>query len=567
MRTACLDLDVARWVKRLTDWFKFWALSERGPAWKDITPGTPAAALRSYGTYASGAGRQDSWQNPNTGLGTDRDKVYQGTYFAPYRLQDTELLAIFNGSDIGARVVETKPQEMMKRGYELEVDGDTELDEDEIKELRKTAVKLRLDEQVTAGGVWGGLFGGALAIIGAQDGQQMDQPLAEDRIQTIRYINVVDRRFIYVHSYYANPLEPNYGLPEKYLVVNHVSGSGGVTSTVVVHESRCIRFDGARTDILTRQQLAGWTWSLLQRPYDQLRAFETGFQAVANLMSDASQAVFKLQNLISMIAAGEKDVLQERMALVDMSRSVCRAVLIDAEAEDFERKPTTFSGLPELLDRFMMRLSAAVGIPVTILLGRSAAGMNATGDADFRAFYDQLAVEQTTVLAPILQRLYRLLSLAKDSATGGADVEFNIKFKALWAPTDTEQATIEKTTAEKDQIYMTTGVLSPEEVKLARYGKGGFSIETKIDVEKAKAALGDEEMMGNMIQPPPELLSAAQQGEQQTPVTGMPGPNGSAGGDPTQLPPAGAPPPYATNKNPMTQVRQMYTPPKVPGKK
>src|SRR5579872_6614995 len=81
----------------------------------------------------------DSWQNPYTGLGTDRDKVYQGTYFAPYRLQDTELLALYNGSDLCATAVECRPQEMMRAGYETAAtckdDPDFEVTPDDLSEL------------------------------------------------------------------------------------------------------------------------------------------------------------------------------------------------------------------------------------------------------------------------------------------------------------------------------------------------------------------------------------------------------------------------------------------------
>lgn len=531
------------------------------------------------------AGRYDSWQNPFTGLGTTRDKVTQGSYWAPVRIQDAELISMFNGSDLAARIVEAVPKEMMRRGYTLELDvssDDQEEDpeladegtvEDNTKELQKNGAKLRLDELVTDAGVWGNLFGGALLIIGAQDGLSPDQPLNEDNISTIRFLNVIDRRFIYVRSYYNDPLSPKYGLPESYLVSSSVTGTGTPNAGVVIHESRCIRFDGARTDILTRQQLSGWSWSLLQRAYDPLRAFENAFQSVANLMSDASQAVFKIQNLISMLASGEKGNLQTRMAMVDMSRSVARAVLLDAENEEFTRESTSFAGLPDCLDRFMMRLSAAVEIPVTILLGRSAAGMNATGDADFRAFYDHVATRQENELKPKLQRLYHLMARAKDSPFGGKDINFEITFAQLWQPSDPEQADIELKTAQKDQIYATIGAVSPEVIALSRWGKNGFngSGMTAFDAEDAKRQLSDNKTFGNMLQPPPELAGrgAGGQGQQQVPGQALPGGDGQAGQAGAPQAPIGAgASPFGSTKDPRQVLKQLSTPPKpVPGAK
>lgn len=507
--------------------------------------------------------RQDNWQNQITGLGTFRDKMQMGTFFAPFRIQDNELLAIFNGSDLGARTVECRPKEAFRRGYELEPEGDDEVDEADIAELTKNAGKLRANELMEEGGSWGRLFGGALMIMGCEDGREPDQPLNEDNIKTVRFLNVIDRRFIFTHRYYNDPLSPNYGLPETYLVTNGVGGVNPAPGAVVIHESRCIRFDGARTDILTRQQLAGWTWSTLQRPYEQLRAFEQAFQSVNNLMSDASQAVFKMENLISMLASNEKDNVLARMQLVDESRSVCRAVVLDAEKEDFTRQSTPFAGIPDLLDKFMMRLSAAVEIPVTILMGRSAAGMNATGDADFRWFYDSIAGEQEKIWTPRLKRLYHVLSCAKDSPIeNGTELEWKIKWKGLWQPSDTEQAKVELDTATKDNLYVTMGAITPEEVALSRWGKNGFvgTGMSAFDEQRARAGMGDDDMFSGMLNPPPELQGSnpGQMGEQHTPVATLPGPVGNSylGGDIKE-----GTSPYGASRNPVTVLANMSKPP------
>lgn len=502
--------------------------------------------------------RADSWQNPFTGLGSTRDKVTGGYYWPPVRLQDQELLAIFNGSDIGARVVETRPREMFRRGYDLEVasmDVDEDTPEGDVAEHKKYGSKLAMDHKVQESMVWGNLFGGALLIIGAQDGNEMDTPLNEENISTVRYLTMVDRRFASgPHKYYTDPLAPKCGEVEQYMVTNALGAPyGSMGSTLVIHESRVLRFDGARTDVLTKLQLAGWSWSLLQRAYDQLRAFESGFQAVANLMSDASQGVMKIKDLISMIASGNKDDLQTRMAMVDMSRSVARMLLIDADGEEFDRVATSFAGLPDLLDRFMMRLSAAVDIPVAILMGRSAAGMNATGDADFRAFYDSVASDQERHLAPKLERLYHIFARAKDSPFKGRDVEFRMKFHQLWQANDTEQADIELKTAQKDSAYVTAGVFTPEEVALSRAGQGKWisSGMQAFKPEDAKKRQSDDTMMQHMLEPPEELKSK-QRGAEPPGSDVPPAPEARGGQGPL----------YGTTNKPQVAMRQLHTPPK-----
>ena len=253
--------------------------------------------------------RLDGWQNATTGLGTDRDKVMGGMFWTPIRLQDTELLAIFNGSDIGGRVATVPGKEMFRRGFSLKASADDdEYGADDFLSLKKAGEKLRAAKMFKQGMMWGNVFGGALLLIGAQDGKDVSEPLDESNIATVRFLNMVDRRFVTVRSYYSDPLSPNFGLPETYNVVSPVAGdSHGMR---VVHESRAIRFDGVETDILTKQNLAGWSFSVYQRMYDHLRTFDMSFQSVANLMSDASQAVFKMQGLLDMLTTGGKDDLQ-----------------------------------------------------------------------------------------------------------------------------------------------------------------------------------------------------------------------------------------------------------------
>ncbi len=429
--------------------------------------------------------RVDTWRNFTTGVGTSRDKTTHGSYWAPWRVLDNELLALMNESDLAAKVVELPAREMMRRGYDLDADGvDVSEMEDFEEDLEE---RLRLKEQFQDGMKWGRGFGGDLLIVGADDGQSPDKPLNEKGIRSVEYLNNIDRRFAWVQSYYSDPFKPNYGLPEIYLITNVVSVSRphiGTPGSTIVHESRTIRFDGNPTDVLTRQQLAGWSWSVLQRVYNVMRKFEHAFDSSGALLSDASQAVFKIQGLIDAIASGQKQAIQERMALVDESRSTIRAVLLDADGEEFTREPTSFAGIPDLLDRWMMRFASAANMPVTKLFGRSAAGLNATGENDVSSWYDELAGVQTDYVSPKLRRLLRLCALAKDSKLRKKDAKFKIEWCPLWAPSDSEQAKTDYATAQKDQIYLQEGVVTPEEVALDRQGQ-----YPSMDVESREKAL------------------------------------------------------------------------------
>jgi uncharacterized protein len=435
------------------------------------------------------------WMNFATGLGTfGRDKVMQGSFIDSLRITDPELAAMYHGNDLAARIVEKRPTEMFRRGYDVVIpdpDSDGQTENAELADkITKYGAKIRVNEIIRDGMIWGRLFGGCIGIIGADDGQDVSLPLNEDNIKSVRYLNLVDRRFLFAHTYYGDPFNPNFGEVETYQVTN----AFGDQQQSMVHESRILRFDGAPVDILKRRMLAGWTLSVLQRPYDVLRAFDSSFQAAANLLVDASQGVFKIKNLISMISSGEWPTLQRRMGMVDMMRSSGRAIMVDADEEDFERKQTSFAGIPDTLDRFMQRLASAAEMPVTILFGREPAGLSATGEADFQHWYDTIANEQKNVLEPKLKRIYELICLAADGPCGGVMPKDGIEiyFHPLRQPSDAEQATLEKTIGDRDVAYVTAGILLPEEVAMSRFKGGDFSLSTEIDIDARKESMKHE---------------------------------------------------------------------------
>lgn len=433
---------------------------------------------------AIGTLRKDGWSNSYTGIGTSRDKQTRSTFCGDALLGIGELSVLFHSDDIAHRIITTRPDEMLRAGYKLMAD-----DEELTQGLMEDAERLEIDRNVFEGMVWGGLYGGAALIIGVNDRRPPEMKLNDQAAKSVDYLTVLDKRYINPHKFYGQSQMAGglgYGKPEQYMVTSMQQAG-----LAVVHESRVIRFEGAMTDAQMRRQLWGWSISELQRPYEVMRLFGMSFASVGHLLQDASQGVFKMKDLMHMIA-NNRDALMKRMELVDTSRSVARAVLLDADMEDFDRVATSFAGLPELLDRIMQRMSAATRIPVTLLMGRSAAGMNATGDSDFRAFYDSVKAEQNKKLKPILLKIYRLLATAR----GGDPTKVRIEFNPLWDMNDVESSLMEKQDADRDVALIGAGVLLPEEVAL-RISKGRRGVcDTEIDVKAREKSLKIEiEMM------------------------------------------------------------------------
>jgi hypothetical protein len=170
---------------------------------------------------------------------------------------------------------------------------------------------------------------------------------------------------------------------------------------------------------------------------------------------------------------------------MDLSRSVARSILLDADGESFERTEVgALSGFPELLDRYSLRVAGAAGMPVAVLLGRSPAGLNATGDADTRGWDDVVDAERRTVLLPALERVARLVLLSREGPTAGAEPEgWSVVLPPLRTSTPAEEASLRKAVADTDVAYVQAGVLTPEEVARSRFRPEGWSAETTVDLE------------------------------------------------------------------------------------
>lgn len=347
--------------------------------------------------------------------------------------------------------------------------------------------------------VWARVFGGSIMVLGIDDGgrgdDSMAQPLDEKDIRKFEFLAVFDRWDVDVYTWYRDPKHEKFGLPETYRI-RQTASAGGTDSPManqIVHETRTIRFDGTMVNRRRRIRNAGWADSIYIKISDVIRDFASAWGGAAHLMQDFAQMVFKMKGLQAAVSSDRSGLVLKRMTLMDMSRSMTRAIPIDADGEEIERQQTPISGMPEMLDRFALRLAAAAHIPVTRLFGQSPAGLNATGDADIRNFYDYIGGLQIRDMLPKLNRVLHLLFISKDGPTGGVEPKnWSVAFNPLWQLDEAQLATMRKTQADTDASYITNQVLTPEEVAMSRFGGDAYSVETTLDTE-ARAVAQDQD--------------------------------------------------------------------------
>lgn len=461
------------------------------------------------------AQRSDSWSHAISGLGMRGVDKSMGASIVYEPLPQAQAELYWRCCDISGRIVETIPREMTREGHDVLVPGELDLAE----ELEHEAEALGVDPNAEEGLQYARAFGGGGIFMGVDDGLDLEEPLDLKRIKAVTHLTPLTPLELRVKTYRSDPMHPGYGWPEVYDLVpyaiplaygNTIAGQhdyNAIMSIRPIHASRIWRFDGVRTTRRARlfNTQPGWADSVLMRCVRVIQSFQLAWQGVGVLLQDFAPPVMKMKGLAEIVAAGEagRDLLATRVQALELARSIARVTLVDSE-EEYKRETTSLAGLAEVLDKGMLRVAAAADMPVGLLMGRGPSGLGASDDAAVRWFYDQTAAAQRTKLVPYYKWVYGALFAAR----GGAPKTWTVTPRPLWQLDAQGTAEVRKLTAETDQIYIATQVVTPAEIARSRFGGDAYSSETTIDTELRDEMLEDEEFMqkelGHSEEPPVE---------------------------------------------------------------
>lgn len=323
----------------------------------------------------------------------------------------------------------------------IDVEGDQ--DECIVQELEA----LFIPEKLTEALYWDRLFGMSVALILADDGQELDQPINLKRLRRVSGIEVFDKRSVMEDSaslYYDTDVrDVNFGKAEYYTMT---PPNGNLFK---VHRSRLLIFDGETLPKLERIANNGAGLSCLDGLPAAINRVKTSMDKTIDIMDKVSTSLLKLQGLSNVLQTeqGTKDVIK-RLDLIDYSRRLNGSVAIDKD-DEYAVFNIPLGGLTDIIQEMEQYVCAVTGYPFTKLFGRSPAGMNATGQSDMQIYYDKVKSYQKRKLRPALEYLVKLIQLSSEGPTQGKELEkWSIKFKALEQLNDLEQANVDKTQAE-----------------------------------------------------------------------------------------------------------------------
>ncbi len=431
----------------------------------------------------------DGWENVLTKLGTSSDRRTHAVPTSAPMWTEQSLDDAYTDPLI-ARIVDKPADEMTREWVAIHME-----DEGRAKTITQDLEDLDAQAALADGLRWARLHGGSIVVMGLDDGKDPVEEVNAKGVRAVKYLTVLNRWQVEIAQRQEDPLVKGYGQPLVYRIRDEgttTPGAADRTRDVLVHSSRVLRFDGIPTTERRKRQLGGWHDTIITRVYDAVRDYQQSWGGVAHLMTELGQAVIKLDNLASMLAGGQDDLVLQRLAYMDTARSIVNAIPLDAQHEDWERKATPITGVPEVLRELGVYLSAVTDMPATILLGISPGGLNATGESDTRHWYDWLRSQQVQRLVPPVGTLVGHLMQARSY---DVKEDWSITPNPLWQPTEKERSETRKTDAEADAIHLQWNVLAPDEVASSAYSGDRYSSERHYDEERIKR-LHEAEMEG-----------------------------------------------------------------------
>lgn len=430
-----------------------------------------------FGGFLQGMKKLDGWMNIISGIGTKNRDANTASKVSWEPMSELEIENFYAGEALAEKIVDMPADDALSSGYKI-----MGVKPDEEKRILERNKQLKGDFKILEAAKKARLYGGALMLKVYNDNLNLTAPvtgLLAKAKQPLKTLVVLSRFEAYANYEDVNKdiLSPNFGMPEYYNLYSRVDSLRS-TYGIKIHRSRTLRFEGKKLPDHFFRSNNYWGDSVLTKLQEPIRNYAMSHSSVANALSDLSVAVYKIKGLADMMAANCEDDIARRMTIINLSKSIARAVVVDAEGEDFEFKNRSMAGVKELVDASEHRLTASSGMPHTVLLGNSpTGGLGQSGNHEERNWNKWIANYQESYIKE--PHLALLKEIAEELGINTANMD--IQYHPPSEPSESEEVATRKTQAEVDNLYVDMGVLDVEEVRTSRFGGEKYSIDTTID--------------------------------------------------------------------------------------
>lgn len=405
------------------------------------------------GAPATDEVRADSWGNLLTGLGGAVDSRGANYLRASGKLSQNEVDTLYRSNALAARVVDAIPDHGTRRWIDLETE-EGEAGKSILDRMEELEVRERLRD-------WWALDrkdGGAVLVIGADDGQTPDQPLNLAAVRVVKSLHVLERWEV-TRGFELEKDDTRrwFGTPTSYTLNSDTMGQAVGQQ---IHASRVLVLHGVRVS-KRLQAHDGWGDSVLDRVCEPLVNYDTTWSYLGASIQRFSETWLKMKGLRELMAGGKGDVVKTRLTILSAMRSVMKIVPIDAD-DSVQEMALQLAGMEGLISKAEARLCAAAEMPGTVLFGYAPGGLSTDDASGTRNWGDTVAQRQRRTLLSPLNYLIEILLAAKEKPLLQTP-RWQVVFRPLIEPTEKEVAEVEQLRAQTSAVYIQTQQLDPAE--------------------------------------------------------------------------------------------------------
>lgn len=427
--------------------------------------------------------KMDGWKNVLTGIGVKGKDRRMASKIEWEPLVEEEADEFYAGSDIARKVVDEVIEDAFREGYELQSE---DIDPDALPEIVEYGKELQINEKLAEAWRLARMYGGSAIIPVPRDPKLLTQPFVPEKLQKIESLLVLSRWELPRQMTETDIRLPNFAHPKSYRICPR---TGADQMNFEVHHSWVLRFDGSYLPRIKFFKNNLWHDSILNVCKTPIRDYDAALASVSATLDDFSVGVMKMNGLKGMIADDRDDLVTKRLEIANLSRSVAKMIILDADNEDFQYQDRQLSGVADAVRAIAGRLVVASGMPHTKILGESPEGSQATGNSTTKDWYDHVHSQQENYLDPRLLKLWGWALAAKTSPTKGKVPNWKkTEYAALWQEPESVQADMRQKQAQTDASYIANGVLEPAEVAISRFGTGSYSTQTQLIDDRTTAA-------------------------------------------------------------------------------
>ncbi|RHX89861.1 anti-CBASS protein Acb1 family protein [Leptospira stimsonii] len=412
--------------------------------------------------------RLDTLMHIASGKGVmGRDKL-SGISANPKRIMPGTSRALYEENGFLANIVDSVAEDSTREWIEIQTNRDSDNKETGEKGLNISRILLNEMEEFDLRGkieehIRGSrmdhqgsiLFWGIKSDI-PQTNYVLGQPMPET-IRNLEFINVIDASRFSVRRRSTDPLSKYYNEP-----LFSISGA---------------ELDSTRVHWLVNS----WNWdsqrgiSIVEKVYEGIVAIDTALWSVTSILFEMAVKVLTSDKIDD--ASPDKTMEFLRLLRHTLSTQSTAFLGKDETLTRLGNSGLSDSQMDSLFSFVFKILSGLSKIPASRILGQTQSVINIGGNdpSDMISYHEDVARFQELKVRAIIERFIQL----KIRSTEGEiyhllngdyeSLDWNFKFKSTIKSTEAAQADIRLKNAQSDQIYISTNVLSPDDVRGIRY--------------------------------------------------------------------------------------------------